>query len=128
VIALWGGPELAAADDWAALVACGVIVINGGRILQRAIGDVMDLAAPDEVSARIAAEARNVTGVHDVEKLRVRRSGLSYLVDLHIEVDPTISVRAGHDIAGAVKHYLLAAPLQITDVVVHVEPAGIRDR
>ncbi|HEX2100148.1 MAG TPA: cation transporter dimerization domain-containing protein [Candidatus Synoicihabitans sp.] len=54
----------------------------------------------------------------------MRRSGLNHLVDIHVEVDPELSVRRGHEIAGAVKHALLRAPLRITDVLVHIEPAG----
>ncbi len=122
-IAVIGGQRFAAADDWAALIACGVIGANGARVLRQAVGDIMDLAAPDETAAQVRAVAAAVPGVRDLEKVRIRRAGLSYLVDLHVQVEPTLSVRAGHDIAGAVKHALLRAPLQITDVLVHIEPA-----
>ncbi len=122
-VAVLGGQKFAAADDWAALIACGVIGANGVRVLRQAVGDIMDLAAPDETAARVVAVARAVPGVEDLEKVRIRRAGLSYLVDLHVKVQPELSVRAGHDIAGAVKHALLRASLQITDVLVHIEPA-----
>lgn len=121
-IAVVGGQRFAAADDWGALIACGVIGANGVRVMRQAIGDIMDLAAPDETATKVIEVVRAVPGVEDLEKVRIRRSGLSYLVDLHVQVDPNLSVRAGHDIAGAVKHALLEAPLQITDVLVHVEP------
>lgn len=126
-IAVVGGDRFAAADDWAALIACGVIGANGVRVLRQAIGDIMDLAAPDETSAKVQAVAAAVPGVEAMEKVRIRRAGLSYLVDLHVKVAPTLSVRAGHDIAGAVKHALLRSPLQITDVLVHIEPAENED-
>ena len=51
------------------------------------------------------------------------RSGLSLLVDIHVHVDSAQSVREGHVIAHAVKDALMAAPLAITDVAVHIEPA-----
>lgn len=121
-IAVIGGERYAAADDWAALIACGVIGANGVHVLRQAVGDIMDLAAPDETMSQVETVARGVDGVIDLEKIRVRRAGLSYLVDLHVQVAPELSVKAGHDIAGAVKHALLLAPLQISDVLVHIEP------
>ena len=121
-IAVIGGERYAAADDWAALIACGVIGANGVHVLKQAVGDIMDLAAPDETRSRVESVARGVAGVIDLEKVRVRRAGLSYLVDLHVQVAPLLSVKEGHDIAGAVKHALLRAPLQITDVLVHIAP------
>jgi divalent metal cation (Fe/Co/Zn/Cd) transporter len=64
-----------------------------------------------------------VPGVLALDKCRVRKSGLSHLVDIQVRVDGEMSVRAGHDIAHAVKDALIAsAPHAITDVTVHVEP------
>ncbi len=122
-IAVFGGEGYEAADDWAALLACAVIVLNGVRIFKRALGDVMDLAVPEAFEAEVRAVALGVTGVRGIDKCRVRKSGLSHLVDIHVEVNPDLSVRVGHDIAGAVKHALLGSNLRITDVLVHIEPA-----
>ena len=49
--------------------------------------------------------------------------GLGYLVDIHVLVDGDLSVRQGHAIAHAVKGALIAAPLSVTNVAVHIEPA-----
>lgn len=122
-IAVIGGEGYEASDDWAALVACVVIAANGVNILRRALGDVMDLAAPAAFEAEVRTVAASVAGVRGLEKCRVRRSGFSHLVDIHVEVDPDLSVRDGHEIARAVKRALLASPLRITDVLVHIEPA-----
>lgn len=122
-IALWGGPGWETADDWAALFACIIIAVNGGGILQRALGDVMDTAVPAEFEAEVRAIARGVPGVLALDKCRVRKSGLSHLVDIQVRVDGGLTVREGHDIAHAVKDALLAsAPHAISDVSVHVEP------
>lgn len=122
-IALWGGPGWETADDWAALFACIIIAINGGGILQRALGDVMDTAVPAEFEAEVRAIARAVPGVLALDKCRVRKSGLSHLVDIQVRVDGGMTVREGHDIAHAVKDALLdSAPHAISDVSVHVEP------
>ncbi len=121
-VALVGGPQLAAADDWAALLACGVILWNGGRLLGRAVRDVLDAAAPAAVREHIRALASAVPRVAEVEQLRVRRSGLAWLVDIHVEVDPELTVRAGHDVAHEVKEALVLSALPILDALVHIEP------
>ena len=126
-IGVIGGQRFAAADDWAALLACGVIAFNGVQILRQALGDIMDLAVPAEVEDEVRRISAEVTGVRGIDKCRVRRSGLSHLVDIHVEVDPELTVRDGHSIAGAVKHALLRAELHVTDVMVHIEPAEPRE-
>ena len=55
-------------------------------------------------------------------QLRTRFQGNGIYVDLHIQVDPNITVREGHAIAGRVKHLLLKEDSQIIDVLVHLEP------
>ena len=122
-IALIGGPGWEAADDWAALFACAVIAFNGAAMVRTALGDVMDTALPEHFENEIRALALAVPGVRALHKVRVRRSGLSHLVDIQVRVDGELTVRAGHDIAHAVKDALLAStPHRISDVTVHVEP------
>lgn len=121
-IAVVGGPTYAAADDWAALVACLVVAFNGLMILRRALGEVMDTAAPPELHAEVCRLARAVPGVLALDQVRVRRSGLAVLVEIHIEVEPAITVREGHSLAHDVENALVAAGLAISHVAVHVEP------
>ena len=128
-IALLGGKGWEAADDWAALAACAVIAFNGVRLLRPAVNEVMDAAVPAETVSEIRRIAADVPGVVTVEKCRVRKSGLGYLMDIHVEVDPEAPVREGHAIGHRVADHLKGSSLPIDDVVVHVEPAGAeRDR
>ncbi|HNC23119.1 MAG TPA: cation diffusion facilitator family transporter [Opitutaceae bacterium] len=123
-IALWGGKGWETADDWAALFACVIIAVNGYGMFARAIGDVMDTAAPANFEQEVRSLALTVPGVSALDKVRVRKSGLSHLVDIQVRVDGDLSVRAGHAIAHKVKDALLSSPpLAISDVSVHVEPA-----
>ncbi len=121
-IAVVGGPGYEAADGWAALVAGAVIAFNGFNIFTRALNEVMDIAVPDKLQNDMRTIAAGVPGVASLDKCRVRKSGLSYLVDIQIRVDGDLSVRTGHDIAHAVKDRLLASGLRVSDVTVHVEP------
>ncbi|MES2696500.1 MAG: cation diffusion facilitator family transporter [Verrucomicrobiota bacterium] len=122
-VALLGGEGWEAADDWAALLACVVIAYNGVSMVRKALGDVMDSAVPEHFEKEVRAAALAVPGVRALDKVRVRKSGLSHLVDIQIRVDGEMTVREGHDIAHAVKDALIAAvTLRISDVTVHVEP------
>ena len=118
------GKGFETADDWAALVACGVIVFNGLTIFNRSLSDVMDTAVPQAFEDEVRAVAVVVDGVSGLDKCRVRKSGLSHFVDIHVVVNPHLTVRQGHDIAHAVKDALLHSPLRITDVSVHIETAA----
>jgi cation diffusion facilitator family transporter len=122
-LALWGGEGWEAADDWAALFACGLIAVNGAGMVLKALGDVMDAAVPAGFESEVRALALAVPGVQALDKVRMRKSGLTHLVDIQVRVDGELTVTAGHAIAHAVKDALIAsAPHRISDVTVHVEP------
>lgn len=124
-ISLWGGPGWESADDWAALFACVVIAFNGAGMAMKALGDVMDAAVSKTFETEVRALALAVPGVQALDKVRMRKSGTSYLVDIQVRVDGDLSVRAGHSIAHAVKDALIAsARHRISDVTVHVEPVA----
>jgi len=123
-IAVIGGEGYESADDWAALAACVVIAWNGGRLFKAAVRDMLDAAAPDTVHDRIRQLAMEVPGVVRIEQLRVRRSGLVFLVDIHVEVDGALPVREGHEIAHRVKDQVTHSDLRVLDMLVHIEPAA----
>jgi cation diffusion facilitator family transporter len=122
-ISVVGGEGYQSADAWAALVACVVIGFNGVRLLRTAVAEVMDAAAPSEISLGIRERAAAVPGVVAVEKCLARKSGPGWLVDLHVEVEATLSVSEGHEIGHRVKETLCDSDLGVLDVLVHVEPA-----
>ena len=121
-VALTAGEGFESADDWAALVACAVITFNGVRLFRASLREVLDVTAPGEIRDRVREIAQSVPGVDGVDLLRVRQSGLALWVDIHVEVEGEISVRAGHEIAHLVKDGLLDSDLRILDALVHVEP------
>ncbi len=123
-IALIGGAAWTAADDWAALFSCVLILRNGARMLRAAVGEVIDEQVSPALVGQIEALACDVDGVSSAEKCRVRKSGLTLLADLHVRVPGSLSVRRGHEISHEVKDRLLGADLRLTDVTVHLEPEG----
>lgn len=120
-IAVLGGPGYEAADAWAALFAAGVILINAGRIARPPLHELMDVEQ-SHIIEDVYAIARKVPGVRDVEKVLARKSGSRYLVDMHVEVDPEMTVRDSHMLAHAVKDAVQAKLPRVMDVLVHVEP------
>lgn len=121
-VALAGGESYAAADDWAALVASVVIAVNGARILRPAVADLMDRAPDAGVAEPIMRAARGVGGVAAIEKLRIRRAGLSLFVDVHVQAAPTMSLHDAHVIAGKTKSAIMRADRRVAGVLVHMEP------
>lgn len=121
-IALLGGRGWEAADDWAALVAALVVAVNGLKTLRPAISGLMDEAPDRSVKERVLEAACAVGGVRNVENLKVRRSGLGFYVDLHVQADPGISLEDAHEIAATVKYAILEAVPSVAGVLVHMEP------
>lgn len=122
-VAVVGGTRFAAADGWAALAASAVIAFNGLRIFMRSLNEVMDIAVPAKMENAVRALALGVDGVASLDKCRIRKSGLSYLVEIEVLVAGDLSVRRGHEIAHSVKDALLASRLRVSDVTVHIEPS-----
>ena len=121
-IALWGGPGWASADDWAALVASGVIAYNGVNMLRPPLHDLMDRMPGPEVTEPVRRVAQSVPGVLATEKLYIRRSGTGYRVTIHVQADAMMSLRDAHALSGAVKAAIRATVPQVQYVLVHMEP------
>lgn len=121
-IALVMGDGYEVADDWAALFASGFILYNAYLILRPALGEIMDEHMHEELEADIRSIAITHPGVVETEKCYIRKTGMTYHVDLHIAVDALITVKEGHDIAHRVKDDILQELPEVADVLIHVEP------
>jgi cation diffusion facilitator family transporter len=121
-IALAGGPGYESADDWATLAAVAVIGFNGLSLLRSAVKDLLDAAPPERLQESVRSAAAQVEGVRAIEKCRLRKSGLGYLAEVHVQVDGGMSVRAAHVVGGRVRSALRASPLRVLDAIVHIEP------
>lgn len=123
-IALYFGEGYETADDWAALVGSLFIAYNAYDILRPALGEIMDEHSHHELIDFIRSEAEKVEGVIATEKCFVRKNGMHYFVDLHIEVNENLSVKEGHDIAHRVKDKIREENPDIVDILIHVEPVS----
>lgn len=121
-IAVIGGAGWESADDWAALAASAVIAVNAVLLLRPAIADLMDRSPDRHVLEAIRSVATSVPGVLAIEKLAVRRVGLSYRAVVHVQADPALSLRDAHTLGGAVTRAIHRQLPQVQAVVVHMEP------
>lgn len=121
-VATWAGPGWYLVDKITALLVAVVILWTGGRLFWGSLQELMDRQADAELLDAIRGEALAVPGVHGIEKLLARKTGLQYLVDIHVEVDPAITVKEGHDIGHWVKRRLVERLIAVKDVLVHIEP------
>ena len=122
-VALVGGPGYESADDYAAMLAAGVIGYNGWRLLRPAMNELMDIAPEPDFLDQIKSIAAQTPDVIEVEKCLVRKTGNEYFVDMHIEVDPQMTVDRAHAIAHQVKDAIRHQLPAVRDVLVHIEPA-----
>ncbi|HBJ37444.1 MAG TPA: cation transporter [Planctomycetaceae bacterium] len=118
----WAGPSFAWADSAAALLVVIAILWSGGRLLVQSTGELLDPQADATFVEQIRSIAESVAGVRAVETLWVRKTGIEYFVDIHIQVDAQMSVEAGHRIGHQVKHELVSTFDRVKDVLVHLEP------
>jgi len=117
--AMLGYPYL----DAVAAIAVAVMIAKIGFDLVRAsTKELIDTALEPEVVDAIRKEISRVEGVRALHMLRSRRSGGDALVDLHVQVDPCISVSEGHQIGDTVRRRLLKQIDEVTDVTVHIDP------
>lgn len=123
-IALIGGPRYAVADDLAAIMAAVIIAWNGWRILHKAVQELMDRSPSAELVRQIRRAAELVSGVDAIEKCLVRQMGYQYYVDMHVQVDPQMTVQRSHEIAHEVKDQVRGQVPAVRDVMVHIEPTG----
>jgi cation diffusion facilitator family transporter len=121
-IGLIGGPGYEVADDYAALFAGVVIVINACLIARPAIGELLDEDLDPKLNHEIVTVAQQVQKVAKVEQCRIRKMGSSKIADLHIWVDKDLTVQEGHRISHEVKDLIQQRYPIFADVMIHIEP------
>ena len=114
-------PSLWWADAAGAFVVAVFIAFMVWDLAHSALQELTD-AQIDAKSTDVARVARGVPGVCSVHCCRARRYGGAFQADLHIQVDPSLSIVAAHGLGHRVKDAILAAGIDVVDAVIHVEP------
>jgi cation diffusion facilitator family transporter len=121
--AIWAGYPLV--DPLLALVIAGVIARTGIAIMHATSAVLADAAVLDP--AAVAQAAQSVPGVIGTHKVRSRGPADEVSIDLHVQVDPALSIAEAHAIGHAVQARLREHFGGVTEVLVHVEPAARSD-
>ncbi len=117
-----GGPGWAFVDHLTALVLGAFLLVVAVRILRDSAAELIDRAPRAETLDAIRRAVADTHGVRDHHAVRARHVGGKVSMDIHVLVDPELTVRDGHDIATAVEQRVRRADPSVLDVVVHVEP------
>lgn len=117
--------------SWSFLDLVGAVVVSifilhaALKIIWPAISELIDAGAPQDIQQKITDIACNNQGVQEVHKIRTRYISTSILIDMHIVVDGSISVRAGHAIADEVEDKIIQSIANVLGVVIHVDPSDV---
>jgi len=123
IVAAWiGGPAWNHADSWAAMLASLWLVGTGLWLLGPTLHELMEGSVDPALLEFVRETSLGCEGIKGIDKVWVRKLGMRLMIDMHVIVDPDISVKEGHDLAHAVKARLQKELPQVRDVMVHVEP------
>ena len=101
-----------------------MVVITGLRVLRDASLELVDTMPEPELTGEIVKISRAVAVFEASIRCSHERPGLQYHIDLHIEVDPTLTIAASHAIGGHVRATLKRELPWVADVLVHVQPSN----
>ena len=109
-------------DASAAFIIAALIIKMGVQMVIHSIRELIDTGVDQKTLRKIVQEIKSVAGVRSIHQLRTRSLGGSIFVDVHIIVDPHISVSEGHHIAEEVQLSLINHIGNVLDVIVHIDP------
>ncbi len=118
-----GGPRWQFLDSLTAAVLAAFLLGVAWRIIAGGASELTDRAPGGDVLEKITHAISSTPGVRSYHKFRARRSGGKISADVHVQVDPQLTVRQGHDIASDVRRRVMETCHDVTEVIVHVEPA-----
>jgi cation diffusion facilitator family transporter len=122
-LARYDSARFLAADHYGGFAVGIIVIATGARVLRDASLELIDTMPATNMIDQVRDEAARVPGVVAIEKARARKTGFKFHVDLHVEVDPDLTVAAAHAIAGQVRSRIRTHVPWVADVLVHVEPS-----
>lgn len=109
-----------------AIIACGIafLIAKMGFDIIRESGAVLTDAALLDCSEDVTSIVASVDGAGGYHDFRCRGRKNEIFGDIHISVDPSITVAEGHAIGEAVRQAILSGIPEIKDIVIHIDPAS----
>jgi ferrous-iron efflux pump FieF len=123
-IVLAGWLHWTIADPLIALAVAGVLIWSAAAVFHQSYDQLMDHELPDDDRARIKDIVRRHAEVKSLHDLRTRAAGVHTFIQLHIELEPTMSLLRAHEVSDAVEADICAA-FPHAEVIIHQDPAGV---
>lgn len=125
-LTLWDPTRFLAADHYGGFAVGVIVIFTAVNVARESSARLSDIMPEPQLMQELRRVALQVPGVAGVEKLFARNTGLQYHVDLHLEVDPNLTVHRAHEIATDVRFAIRRELSWVADVLVHVEPVPER--
>ena len=131
VVALAGIGAAILGAPWADALGAAIIALMLGRVAwvygRPAISELVDTAPPEETAAQVTSALLATPGVRDAHDLRLRQLGGSIQADVHITLDPAMTLSEAHRLTEAARSQVLEAVRDVTEIIIHPEPDGHAD-
>jgi ferrous-iron efflux pump FieF len=115
-----------AADPLLGLAIVGLILVSVRAIAVEALDVLLDRELPSETRRQIRAIAAGHVAVRGVHDIRTRSAGATQFIQLHLELDPQLTLKQVHDISNEVERQVLEA-FPAAEVLIHADPYGYPD-
>lgn len=122
------GGAIILGDKWTVLdpiASCCIsiaIIVIAVKMALPSLSELLETSLPEDIETEIVRTASEIPGVRDIHELKTRRNGISFIIDAHITVDPSISIVEAHDIATNVEKALQLKYGNETQISIHMEP------
>jgi ferrous-iron efflux pump FieF len=112
------------ADPAVGLIISFLLALSAVHVFRQSYDQLMDRELPDEERDRIRQIVMRHKDVTDLHDLRTRMAGVHTFIQLHLELDPAMSLTRAHAVSDAVEADLMEA-FPRAEVIIHQDPAGL---
>jgi cation diffusion facilitator family transporter len=123
LVVMVGGDDFGFVDHVAAGLIGAYLCYIAGGIVRTNAKELLDEAPDSKTIEKIEEVVRTTSGVKGFHSLRARKMGGKVSMDVHVLIDPEMSMKDGHEVANRVEARIKNADLDVLHVVVHLEPA-----
>ncbi|MCP4148774.1 MAG: cation transporter [bacterium] len=114
-------------DTISALFVSIWIMKAGLEIFMQTTLELMDGIKNPDIYTEVLDIIESVDGVENPHRVRIRRFGNMYLMDIDIELEGSITITEGHNISHRVEERIKKEIKDVYDIVIHIEPDGVVD-
>ena len=120
--AMFLGSKWRILDPIASIIVSVFIVIAGIKLFIPAVKELLESSLSSEIEEEITKTILGTNGVLGMHNLKTRKNGSYYIIDVHIKVNPNITIVAGHDISTDVENNLRNKYGKTVQTSIHIEP------